>query len=45
MKEYNKNINLLNPFHLAIPVHDLKLAKEFYGKILGFTEGRSSTKW
>jgi len=35
----------LSPFHLAIPVHDLQLAKEFYGGILGFKEGRSSTKW
>ena len=35
----------VNPFHLAIPVHDLKAAKKFYGGILGMTEGRSSTKW
>ena len=35
----------LRPFHLAIPVHNLKKAKDFYGKTLGFTEGRSSTKW
>jgi len=31
--------------HLAVPVHDLKLAKEFYGGVLGFTEGRTSEKW
>ena len=34
-----------NPMHLAVPVHDLKKAKAFYGGLLGFTEGRSSTKW
>lgn len=33
------------PFHLAIPVHDLKVAKEFYGGTLGLTEGRSSDRW
>ena len=36
---------LLRPFHLAVPVHNLQKAKDFYGKVLGFTEGRSSTKW
>ena len=34
-----------SPFHLAFPVHDLQLAKEFYGGILGCQEGRSSEKW
>lgn len=34
-----------SPFHLAFPVHDLQLAKEFYGGILGCQEGRSSDKW
>jgi extradiol dioxygenase family protein len=34
-----------NPFHLAFPVHDLGLAKEFYGGLLGCAEGRSSSKW
>lgn len=34
-----------SPFHLAFPVHDLKLAKEFYGGVLGCQEGRSSEKW
>ena len=33
------------PFHLAIPVHDLSVAKRFYGEILGLKEGRSSAKW
>ena len=34
-----------SPFHHAFPVHDLDLAKEFYGTVLGCAEGRSSTKW
>lgn len=25
----------LRPFHLAIPVHDTNLAREFYGGLLG----------
>ena len=33
------------PFHFAFPVHDLGLAKEFYGGVLGCVEGRSSEKW
>ncbi|NBC57694.1 MAG: glyoxalase [Bacteroidetes bacterium] len=32
-------------FHLAIPVHDLNRAKEFYAKVLGFKTGRASQKW
>ena len=35
----------LPPFHLAIPVHNLKAAKHFYGKILDCQEGRSSDSW
>jgi len=34
-----------SPFHFAFPVHDLNLAKQFYGDILGCSEGRSSEKW
>lgn len=34
-----------SPFHLALPVHDLDIAKEFYGNIMGCAEGRSSEKW
>ena len=30
---------------MAIPVHNLAAAKEFYGNILGLKEGRSSEKW
>jgi uncharacterized protein len=33
------------PFHLAFPVHDLAKAKEFYGDVLGLSEGRSSKRW
>jgi len=36
---------MLTPFHLAITVHDLDVAREFYGEILGFKEGRSSDSW
>ncbi|KQN25055.1 glyoxalase [Sphingomonas sp. Leaf33] len=35
----------LRPFHLAFPVHDLTAAREFYGKTMGCTEGRSSEQW
>lgn len=35
----------LTPFHLAVPVRDIEEAREFYGKKLGFDEGRSSTEW
>ena len=34
-----------SPFHHAFPVHDLSIAKEFYGSVLGCKEGRSSEKW
>eukprot|EP00392_Amoebophrya_sp_AT5.2_P004616 g4624.t1 len=35
----------LRPFHLAVPVHDLQAAKEFYGGVLNLPEGRTSSKW
>ncbi len=35
----------LSPFHLAFPVHDLALARQFYGQTLGCPEGRSSDEW
>ena len=35
----------MSPFHLAFPVHDLALAREFYGQTLGCPEGRSSQEW
>ncbi|WP_394845026.1 VOC family protein [Pendulispora brunnea] len=39
------NPALLSPFHLAFPVHDLSLARAFYGELLGCPEGRSSEGW
>jgi extradiol dioxygenase family protein len=33
------------PFHLAIPVHDLGAARSFYGGSLACPEGRSSNEW
>jgi uncharacterized protein len=35
----------LQPFHLAIPVHDLEAARRFYGDVFGCEEGRSSEQW
>jgi hypothetical protein len=32
-------------FHLAIPVHDLEAARDFYGNTLSCPEGRSSDTW
>lgn len=36
---------MLTPFHLAIHVHDLDAARQFYGSTLGCTEGRSTDTW
>lgn len=33
------------PFHLAFPVHNIAVARQFYGEVLGCTEGRSSPEW
>ena len=38
-------MNDLNPFHLAIPVKELKETREFYNTILNCPEGRSSAQW
>jgi extradiol dioxygenase family protein len=35
----------LQPFHLAIAVHDLALARAFYGELFGCAEGRSAAEW
>ena len=35
----------LSPFHVAFPVHDLALARKFYGGTLGCPEGRSADDW
>ena len=36
---------MLRPFHLAIPVKDVGVARKYYTDFLGFAEGRSSDKW
>lgn len=35
----------LQPFHLAIPVHDLERCRTFYKNVIGCAEGRSSDHW
>ena len=35
----------LRPFHLAIPVSNLNLAKNWYGSILGCSLGRQTVEW
>lgn len=45
MQAVATNPGLLSPFHVAFPVHDLKLARAFYGETLGCPEGRSSEDW
>jgi extradiol dioxygenase family protein len=35
----------LPPFHLAVPVHSLAAARQFYGDVLGCPEGRSADQW
>ena len=45
MKAPSANPDLLSPFHLAFPVHDLQAARDFYGATLGCPEGRSSPEW
>ena len=35
----------IQPFHLAFLVHDLAVARAFYGDLLGCPEGRSSDRW
>src|ERR1700712_4083178 len=32
-------------FHLAVPVDDLDAARQFYGSVLGLTQGRSAQTW
>ena len=39
------SIPTLQPFHLAIPVEDLKNIRPFYREVLGCAEGRSDTHW
>lgn len=33
------------PFHLAFPVSDLDQTRDFYGRMMGCPEGRSSSEW
>jgi uncharacterized protein len=35
----------LRPFHVAIPVDDVQLARAFYRDVLGCAEGRSTDQW
>lgn len=35
----------LQPFHLAVPVHNLELCRDFYTYTLNLQEGRSSDHW
>ena len=35
----------LAPFHLALPVKDLRAAERFYCGLLGFAKGRSDSRW
>jgi len=36
---------VLTPFHVAVQVRDIPEAREFYGRRLGFPEGRSCGQW
>lgn len=38
-------MSAIRPFHLAMPVSDLKQARSFYGDLLGCNEGRSASHW
>ena len=35
----------ISPFHVAVPVHELEVARRFYRDVLGCEEGRSSDHW
>ncbi|HEY4109349.1 VOC family protein [Puia sp.] len=35
----------ITPFHVAVPVYDLKETRAFYRDVLGCEEGRSSDQW
>ncbi len=38
-------MSALPPFHVAVPVHDLTAARQFYGGLLGCAEGRTAERW
>ncbi|MDC3220506.1 VOC family protein [Flavobacteriales bacterium] len=35
----------MNPFHLAIPIHDVEECRLFYRDVMRCEEGRSDNKW
>lgn len=45
MQAISTNPGPLSPFHVAFPVHDIALARKFYGDVLGCPEGRSADDW
>jgi extradiol dioxygenase family protein len=38
-------MNNIRPFHVAFPVHDLEITREFYAEVLGCKVGRSAERW
>ncbi|GAA4108264.1 VOC family protein [Aquimarina addita] len=38
-------MSTLTPFHLAVPVDNLAVARDFYTKMFNLTEGRSTEHW
>jgi uncharacterized protein len=38
-------VSALPLFHLAFPVNDIAQARQFYGDLLGCSEGRSAETW
>jgi uncharacterized protein len=45
MRAPTQNPDSLSPFHVAFAVHDIGLARKFYGELLGCPEGRSAEDW
>jgi len=45
MQAVTTNPAPMSPFHVAFAVHDLALARSFYGDTLGCPEGRSADDW
>lgn len=43
--KFKNHMSQIFPFHLAIPVKELKETRAFYRDLLGFKEGRSSDHW
>ena len=39
------HISIMQPFHLAFPVTDLKKTREFYEDLLGCQVGRTAERW